>query len=396
MSLLLVNADSLQIPLADKSVHMCVTSPPYFSLRDYGVAGQIGLEKSADEFVEKLVSVFREVWRVMRDDGTLWLNLGDSYNGSSGSGGATLKQMSNAGSYHEAGVRRVEGLKPKDLIGIPWRVAFALQAEGWFLRSEITWCKKAPMPESVTDRPANATEKVFLFAKSSRYFYDSEAVRVPASAGWNGSSFTDERDFAAKPNLGTGKRTERPTRNLWNYWILGPDPYPGSHYATFPRALVEPCIKAGTSEAGCCPTCGKSWERVIESQSSWQERKANGAGSGSKSFGHNTEHGQGMSHDLSSTRRSIGFRQSCACPPADPVPCVVLDPFAGSGTTPQVARQLGRHAIGLDLSYAYLHDQARARLELDKLDAWTNGVKDDGVLDNLPLFVQQGAAAPAD
>src|SRR5690606_29133319 len=181
--------------------------------------------QSLDEYVQTMVEVFREVRRVLRKDGTVWLNIGDSYNGSGGAGG----------DYYEGGLRegqpaypgrRIVGLKPKDLCMVPARVALALQEDGWWVRSRITWCKRAPMPESVTDRPTSATEDIYLLTKSPRYYYDAEAVREPTSGSYNGSSFTKGKTLEARQHLATvgqGERHERPGRNMWNYWLLSPE-----------------------------------------------------------------------------------------------------------------------------------------------------------------------------
>jgi DNA modification methylase len=195
---MILNANALNIPLATGAVQTCVTSPPYYGLRDYGIDGQLGLEQTPQEYIDNMVAVFREVWRVLRDDGTLWLNLGDSYAGGNGNGGvgpASSKQVSNHGSYFAetvkskrmergsgrwgGGDRKVEGLQAKQLLGIPWRVALALQADGWYLRSDIIWHKPNPMPESVTDRPTKAHEYIFLLTKSARYYYDGDAIKEP-------------------------------------------------------------------------------------------------------------------------------------------------------------------------------------------------------------------------
>lgn len=185
MTNMIVHANSLHIPLADKTVQCCVTSPPYWGLRDYGVDGQLGLEQTPDQYIEQMRSVFREVWRVMRDDGTLWLNIGDSYASNiKGSGGRSSMQESNAGSFYrtQAAFPRFEhGCKNKDLVGIPWMLAFALRSDGWYLRSDLIWHKTNPMPESVTDRPTKSHEYIFLLTKSERYFYDADAIKEPAS-----------------------------------------------------------------------------------------------------------------------------------------------------------------------------------------------------------------------
>jgi DNA modification methylase len=235
--------------LPANSVQCCVTSPPYYGLRDYGVDGQIGLEETPDAYVAKLVDVFSEVRRLLRDDGTLWLNLGDSYaSASKGSGGPSDKQLSNTGSRFDA--RKFNhGVKEKDVLGIPWLVAFALRADGWWLRSEIIWHKRAPMPESVTDRPTKAHEQVFLLAKNANYFYDADAIREqgkPEGSHSRGNGFgklhhspygTQSIGTLETPDAGRNKRT---------VWTLGPEPYSGAHFATMPTKLVEPCILAGS------------------------------------------------------------------------------------------------------------------------------------------------------
>lgn len=249
--------------LPDASVQCCVTSPPYFGLRDYGVAGQIGLEPTPDAFVAEMVAVFREVRRVLRDDGTLWLNLGDSYastvKGSGGAGKSRLgpnRDLQNIG-HQKFEPRRfdMQGLKPKDLIGIPWRVAFALQADGWWLRSSIVWHKPNSMPESVRDRPTSAHENIFLLAKSDRYFFDADAVKEQAI------------EYARTPNrprVDTGIRKGasdaridavnqcgvNELRNIRNVWTVATQPFSDAHFATFPPALIEPCIKAGCPAGG--------------------------------------------------------------------------------------------------------------------------------------------------
>jgi DNA modification methylase len=211
------------------SINCCVTSPPYWGLRDYGVDGQLGLEENPEEYVTKMVAVFREVRRVLREDGTVWLNLGDSYAGGGRGGNPPLgsgfwKQATNAGSL-VAPSSVPTGLKPKDLVGIPWRVAFALQADGWYLRQDIIWHKPNPMPESVTDRCTKAHEYIFLLSKSARYYYDAEAV--------------DEE--------GVVVNSKRNRRSVWTVTTM---PYKGAHFATFPPKLIEPCILAG------CPVGG--------------------------------------------------------------------------------------------------------------------------------------------
>lgn len=523
----LLRANALHVPLADNSVHCCVTSPPYFQLRDYGIDGQLGLEATPDAYVANMVAVFREVRRVLRKDATCWLNLGDSYS-------------------------------DKQLVGIPWRVAFALQADGWWLRSEITWAKKAPMPESVTDRPTSATEKVFLLAKAARYFYDAEAVREELSptASYGGTYRTQTKIDASRHDNGyinaIGKTIiPNPSgRNMRNWWLLGPAPFSdwgetsrlvpvamderdddtiritspdcpvhgdrpaqvaipaygghasgsqshngrsdarhvqeplfdsvptdqsldvdcsaqssdslrlpcdssatdhstqshrmdhdpvtsqpctpcdrttchtdgtqaspvsclqnpdtgesntstddfddhqaprtaahntgktslhhssastppectcsfyrkvtekSTHFATYPPALVEPCILAGTSARGVCPECGAPWKRVVEHGDSVRIGGGNG-----NLIGHATGpmdrggNGQWDVGHMPTVRlvTTIGWQPTCTCNAGEPVPATVLDPFIGSGTTGAVATSLGRRFVGLDLSAAYLH-----------------------------------------
>lgn len=241
--------------LPDESVQCVVTSPPYFGLRDYGVDGQIGLEETPDAFVAEMVGVFREVRRVLRSDGTLWLNLGDSY----ASGGRATRDPGRSkihpayeGEAFSSGLRPKDppGIKPKDLLGIPWRVAFALQADGWWLRQDIIWSKPNPMPESVTDRCTKAHEYLFLMAKSERYFYDAGAVKE-AGVGRE-TYFGSDRysEGSGRHDSGSYNDATATTRNRRSVWTVPSQPFPGSHFATFPPALIEPCIKAGCPEGG--------------------------------------------------------------------------------------------------------------------------------------------------
>ena len=302
----LYNCDSRQIPIPDGSVDCVVTSPPYYGLRDYGINGQIGLEESPEEYANTMVEVFREVWRVLKPTGTVWLNLGDSY---SSQGGAepeqTVRKSSNyvnRGQLGKDGVgtsrKAVPGLKPKDLVGIPWKVAFALQADGWYLRSDIIWSKPNPMPESVHDRPTKAHEYIFLLTKSPKYYYDADAIReiTGKEASWDnygGKGMIDHPTGPARKQIdltiGTSQKKAMPYishpngRNKRSVWTINTQPYPEAHFATFPEKLIEPCILAG------CPKDG-----------------------------------------------------------------VVLDPFVGSGTTAAVAQKYGRKSVGVDLNKEYL------------------------------------------
>ena len=233
----------------------CVTSPPYFGLRDYGHDGQLGLEQTPEEYIAAMVEVFRCVRDVLADDCTLWVNIGDSYAGGN-TGGKWREGSARAdGDVREDGHSRrnrngngaVSGCKPKDLIGIPWMLAFALRADGWFLRQDIIWHKPNPMPESVRDRCTKAHEYVFLLSKSERYFFDSEAMREDAVKGSAGSSFTSGK--TGEHQLGrssTSERVDDGKRNRRSVWSVATKPYKGSHFAVFPPALIEPCILAGS------------------------------------------------------------------------------------------------------------------------------------------------------
>lgn len=283
------------------SINCCVTSPPYWKQRNYGIEGQIGLEETPDEYVATMVEVFQEVKRVLADDGTVWLNLGDSYAGNA-TGSDTTRSMLGGGKMTQtvAGNRPDkcgDGLKQKDLVGIPWLVAFALRADGWYLRSEIIWSKPNAMPESIHDRPTCAHEKVFLLSKSSRYFYDKESVKEKAewkrwgdqtNAKYNQTNngkagfIKDRSKKHIYEYINSPGDQEGLTKNLRNVWTIMTQPYPEAHFATYPEALVEPCIKAGCPEGG-----------------------------------------------------------------------TVLDPFIGSGTTAFVARKHGRKCIGIELNEDY-------------------------------------------
>jgi len=255
MAILCGDALTVLSEMEDQSVNCCVTSPPYFGLRDYGEDGQLGLERTPEEYVANLVAVFREVRRVLRDDGTLWLNLGDSY-ATGTTSDRTPTQTGKHGYWQNPAVnKRIDarsiGLKPKDLVGIPWRVAFALQADGWYLRSDIIWAKPNPMPESVTDRPTKAHEYVFLMSKSQQYYYDAEAIKEPC-VGQNAHDTTGPGYHAPgqSPNTGSRGGNGTKTRNRRSVWTVATQPYKGAHFATFPEKLIEPCVLAG------CPTNG--------------------------------------------------------------------------------------------------------------------------------------------
>ncbi len=383
----------------------CVTSPPYYGLRDYGVDGQIGLEESPDAYVAKMVEVFRAVRRVLRPDGTVFLNLGDSYyqNGISGpqvkTGARASRIFTAAGTGARA--RRADACdrlgtepegspargclcgslcgacraKPKDLLGIPWMVAFALRADGWFLRSAIVWAKPNPMPESVRDRPTSSYEMVFLLSKAASYFYDQDAIREPHTSDPEGLNDPSLRKAIASDagsqfvEGGLRRPPSRPAnyfghelgRNARNVWTIATQPYSGAHFATMPPALAERCIKAGSSEKGQCPHCGAPWARQVdvESRPNWQ------GGEGQKHDGkhYRPNPGGGVGNDAR-PRIDRGWSPSCDCPPHTPTPQHVLDPFGGAGTVGLVASRLQRRATLIELNPAYA-EMARARCRAD-------------------------------
>ncbi|NQU09590.1 site-specific DNA-methyltransferase [bacterium] len=455
------------------SVQCCVTSPPYWGLRDYGTATweggsagcdhkpkkssvggdspkqntnggswtnrqfkencgkcgakridkQIGQEPTPEQYVETLVGVFREVRRCLHESGTVWLNLGDTYasnpakggsgpNGKNGYGEGYARAERRGsgradGKVTDASPRNRDGSPPtetpeKNLHMIPWRVAIALQQDGWWVRSVICWHKRSCMPESVTDRPTSSWEPIFLLAKSSRYYYDAAAVREPAETGANGSSFTSEYDQQTKPGLGQRPRIESSGRNQRNVWSLGPEPYSEAHFATFPSEIPRRAILAGTSAKGCCPKCYAPWGRLLTEATggtigrSWHDHKDD-AFVGNRAV---NEAKGGHGYTPPST---VGWRPGCECcgleiigdqpqkpgqrkdePDADFAkrlatwendmaiwrilwselaprykackvsPCTVLDPFGGSGTVGMVALELGRDAILCELNPDYL------------------------------------------
>jgi DNA modification methylase len=366
---MILNANALHIPLADGTVQTCVTSPPYYGLRSYLgnddplKSQELGAEQTPAEYVANMVAVFREVWRVLKDDGCLWLNLGDSYatspagNKSWGNGVGTNKHYEKE-SIHSKDKKDYGDCKPKDLLGIPWRVAFALQDDGWYLRSDIIWHKPNPMPESVTDRPTKSHEYIFLLTKSARYFYDAEAVKENSS-GLTGGNFSQKTHEARRATISGGDVSGRPAddgfRNRRTVWTVATQPYPGAHFATFPPKLIEPCILAGTSAKGQCPKCGAAWARVVERERKdrtqfekgdprYRPNKYNGA--------YENINGKGDAGYTEVT--TAGWQPTCACDAGEPVPQIVLDPFSGSGTTGRVAAQHGRQYIGLELNPEYI------------------------------------------
>lgn len=401
--------------LPDECVQCCVTSPPYFGLRSYlpddhpDKVHEIGTEKTPQEYVAKLVEVFREVRRVLHPTGTVWLNIGDSYasgpRGNKQPGGGNLTN-SNIGSDVEharwEGAKnavdksRLPGIKPKDLIGVPWRLAFALQDDGWYLRQDIIWSKPSPMPSSVRDRCTTSHEYIFLLTKSPRYFFDNEAIAEEAATTGKVQRTTDRYNTAARygaDNGGNGgldklaarmRDGDHATRNKRSVWTVATTPFKGAHFAAFPPKLIEPCILAGTPEKGVCPDCGQPWRRKVE-----KKRVATRPGTVSKVYESNgskqAETGNrqytGFNARWKSAQevgnrdpqrhvtsvKTVGWKAGCACDKA-PVPAVVLDPFGGAGTTVLVATRLvktgagcGRRAIASELNPEYAR-MARKRI----------------------------------
>lgn len=411
------DALALAQALPDESVHCVVTSPPYFGLRDYGTAvweggdpncvhrrpcgdesagpkqqsnvgavgryyhrvcgkcgarridAQMGLEETVDAYVDRMVGLFREVRRALRSDGVFWLNIGDSFNGSGGAGGDYNEGGLRAGQPTYPG-RRIDGLKPKDLIGVPWRLAFALQADGWYLRCDVIWSKGNTMPESVEDRPTRSHEYIFLFSKSLHYWYDAEAIREPnsspeqlihnlkyAKAYPAYDEHAAERCPGRNNSVGIHARPGGPGRNKRSVWTVSTARYDEAHFATYPPDLIEPCILAGVPERSC-PRCGMPWERIVERRGgNWEERKAAGA---PMRYGMNNNKGQAITNYGGSWRRTVGWRPACGCG-EEPVTGIVLDPFMGAGSTGVAAMRHGRHFLGFDLNDKYV-ELARRRI----------------------------------
>lgn len=474
MTILLLKSNAFHLPIPARSVHTVITSPPYYKQRDYGQskwiggaadcphrpentqgengeradrtfthfdpygetcpdcgatrAPQLGLENSLGEYIENLARCFDEVWRVLRDDGTLWVNIGDTYNGSGGAGGDYAPGGKREGQRKYTGTNE-PGLKRKDLMGVPWRLAFALQGRGWYLRNEVVWHKKNGMPESAKDRLSTSHEKIFLFSKRENYYFDIEDIReeiseasiARAKNGWNGTQIFDadgtERRSQPDPTDKMGDRWVNPDgRQRRDTWVI-PDPdtptleqflehaeaeyhraidaggdvwnfsvssYRGSHFATFPPKLPELCIRAGTSAHGVCADCGAPWERVTDrvfhgdhnlEEAVKQQRRAGIPGMKSGGVDKVT-----LGKTRSIERIAKSWIPGCKCG-AEVKLAVVLDIFGGSGTTAQAARRLGRHGIALDLFDEALI-VARDRLGIRALSDWVSGkfarVSDDG------------------
>jgi DNA modification methylase len=388
--------------------------------------GSFGLEPTPELYVAHAVEIFREVRRVLRDDGTLWLNLGDSYaNYGSGGNGATggLDKSTLASPMPPINTTPVKkslpkNLKPKDLVGIPWMIAFALRADGWYLRSDIIWNKPNPMPESVTDRPTKSHEYIFLLSKSANYFYDNEAVKEKTTGnahsrgngvnpkalnwktpdGWDTTKGEGGHGVFHKEGREKGVQNYRPKqnesfaaavnqivllRNIRSVWTIPTQPFKDAHFATFPEKLVEPCIKAGASQRGCCPECGAPWVRITRKIKS----KARKVVSPHAAVPGQRAHGTFFSerYDDPAIIETCGWKPSCQCQradwreagksfnvfPIDPIPCTVLDPFAGSGTVGVMCEKLGRDFIGIELNPSYFKMAEKRIYEINPLFAET-------------------------
>lgn len=385
-----INGSAHAIDLPSESVHAIICSPPYFGLRSYAGdqaidwqavefspmpgmqpitvpawRGGLGNEPTIDLYIAHLVLCLREWWRVMRNDGVCFVNLGDSYNGSGGAGGDYNKGGIKDGQPKFKG-NKVAGLKPKDLCMVPQRFALAAQAEGWYVRQEIIWAKGVSflpdyagscMPESVQDRPVRGHEQVWMLTKSPKYFWDQEAVKEMSlqpvgKAALTGQIKRDVLQDLSSSTLGTNQGSS--TRSIRSVWVINPSSYPGSHYAVFPEKLVEPMVKAATSARGVCPNCLAPHQRVVEKESHYGRRQ-------------DRDQGKAMPQCDSSDWRpptylDMYWQPTCTCNAGEPIPATILDPFAGSGTTLRVALRLGRHAIGVDISDVYLKEHVEDRV----------------------------------
>ena len=367
--------------LDDEIVDTCITSPPYYGLRDYGADRQLGLEDSAESFIQNLVEVFREVRRVLKPDGTLWVNIGDSYSGSGKGRNAdgfvdiekiegTKQETSKGATGGYLGKR--DDFKPKDLMMIPAMLAIALRADGWYLRQDIIWAKPNPMPEPVKDRCTKAHEYIFLLSKNRQYYYDAEAIRenpdqVLTRKGSNqplggviGEGRNDREMFTE--DITTYGRNKR---SVWTVTTKG---FKEAHFATYPPDLIEPCILAGTSQRGCCPECGKAWNRIVERiRTERTEIPANDPRSRPKRYDNSYTDINGRSDCAYLKTQTLGWEAGCDCDAGDPIPAVVLDPFSGSGTTAGVALKHGRNAILIELNPEYA---ALTSKRMKKLVGW--------------------------
>lgn len=391
----LIQGNALSIPLKDKSVQLCCFSPPYWNLRKYkvddskfpdGWIGQMGLEPNIDRYLDNLMLAMAEVWRVLRDDGCVFVNIGDSY---STTGGDRPRygygKDKNVGQPLRS--KRKNSIKPKSLCLIPQKFAIRCQEAGWIIRSEIIFSKLNPIPESVNDRPTKSHEQVWLLTKAGKYFWDKEAVkektRRVAKVGWKES---DLKKYSCDPRLeqqGTYKdwRKYCPTgvvekRNIRSVWTMATEPHPEAHFATFPSKLVDSMIRAGSSPRAC-EICGAPWKRILkkevvqtpdgpEEQYTDKYYEEGGRSVGRRVLKNMGElRAQGRDHDNPFQRiRTVGWRKTCKCNCAGTGRCVVFDPFVGIGTTVLVAEKHGRAGVGMDLSLDYLVDIALKKIRV--------------------------------
>ena len=396
--------------IPDKSINTCITSPPYWGLRDYGTAEweggnpacdhvanpnatkkmgneefnknrpsrkdtktkgyyekqcpkcgavrkdkQLGMEDTPEEFVNNLIVVFKEVKRVLRDDGTVWLNLGDSFSGSGKGPSSSLNKTHHNLEEKHSKIIPV-GLKQKDLVGIPFRVAFALQADGWYLRQDIIWHKPNPMPESVKDRCTKAHEYIFLLSKSPKYYFDNEAIKEEAKFpdGPNSPSRIKGVEGVYSRNL--QKIGANPKRNKRSVWTVTTKPFKDAHFATFPKDLIEPCVLAGCPEKMCID-CGKPYVRVMQKPKQLVVER-------NKRSGHDDRKVGGVldKYNRENPPKDLGLQKQCDCETNEIKSGVVLDPFGGSGTTCIVAESQNRNSIMIELNPEYVK-MAKERIQ---------------------------------
>lgn len=402
----ILQGDALEVlkTLESGSVHCVVTSPPYWNLRDYSVDGQLGLEQTPAEFIAKMVEVFKEVYRVLRKDGTLWLNIGDKFVNDlkwGGSTGGIHTKALHGKSEGNGRAKRRTGFRAKETMGMPWRLAFALQDAGWRLRQEIIWHKTNATPESARDRCTKSHEYIFLLTKAEHYYYDAFAIREPASpktkprralqdltkqvGGWaNGAGVshssvdhaTAKKESTRKyGHVGSGVRNNPsfdagiisahvlPTRNKRSVWSVPTQPFKAAHFATFPEALIKPCILAGTSEKGACAKCGAPYKRIT-SKSGGRTIKGDSGVVRDRSFNGSRNGKDGTLDGVIPIEAHVGWKKMCKCETDEIKPCVVLDPFSGAATTGLVCLKLRtrRNYIGIELNPEYI-EMSQKRLQ---------------------------------
>lgn len=360
---------------------MIVTSPPYYNLRDYGHESQMGLEQTPEDYVAAMVQLFADLRPALKDTGTLWINIGDTY--ATTGGARTGPQAMHAscrkyGKAHTSELQRrrnhslYEKIKQKDLIGIPWMLAFALRADGWYLRQDIIWNKPNPMPESVADRCTKSHEYIFLLSKSEKYYFDNEAIKEAATSADGSHQTKAKGEFEGKNKFNTGNEAFRSIvtrRNKRSVWTVATKPFNGAHFAVYPHELIAPCIMAGTSDKGNCKTCGGPWERILEpvinvghtgqTETAYDEQSTSGR------LAKLRQAAREMGMEYTSEKKTVGWRPTCSCVENEPAPALVFDPFMGSGTTASVAKSLGRNYLGCELNPDFLKVcEERLRKEL--------------------------------